>query len=138
MSETQTERHTFEKLLGNVDKWATVDDIVALCDGEGFWSKDFLAQSEVQAKKSHVRRLIRQAKDASGWPVWASVETVNEEGKTVRVYKQETLFGVEDYRQAISYHAGISKHHAAMVAGYARRCKKRFNRTIQMTFDSAK
>jgi hypothetical protein len=54
------------------------------------------------------------------------VFTNDEDGKQVRVYKQETLFNVDDYQQVIGYHKERRHHHDKMVRGYKRRCKDRF------------
>ena len=131
---TVTDREAFAKIMANADKWATIDDIMGMCDKAGYWSETFLEESEVQSKKSHIRRLVRGLKDETNWPVWASVEKTDENGNKVRVYKQETLFDVDDYRQAVSYHSGVSNHHRAMASGYARRCRNRFNRQIPLNF----
>lgn len=131
---TDSDKSTFEAITGNADGWASIDALVDACEQAGFWGADFVQAATVQAKKSHVRKLIKSLKDKEGWPVWASVETTNESGETVRVYKQETLFDIEDYRKVVNYHAGVAQHHVAMARGYARRCKKRFNKQIALPF----
>lgn len=128
----QTDRERFESLMGNADKWASIEDLVSLCDDAGYWSDEFYAQAQGSAKKSMVRRLIRTLKDDTDFPVWASVETTNEDGKNVRVYKQETLFDVDDYRQVVSYHSDRSSYHATVAKEYAKRCKVRFNKQLKI------
>jgi hypothetical protein len=53
----------------------------------------------LRAFTDEVRASLRQKVD--GVPIYASVERVNEQGETVRHYKQTALFDVEDYRIAI-------------------------------------
>ncbi len=122
-----TERTRFQAITGNADGWASIDELVDLCDQEGFWEPAFLESATNQAKKSQIRRLMRSLKDDENWPVWASVETTDEDGKTVRRYKQETLFDVEDYRKTVDYWADRARYAGGMAKGYAKRCKKRFN-----------
>jgi len=123
----QNERERFARLTGNSDAWQSIDSLVALCDRDGFWSRDFLATAAGKAKKAHIRRLIRSLPGDDGLPAWASVETTDKDGQTVRVYKQEVLFDVSDYKQVVGYHARQSAHHAKLARTYAKRCKKRFN-----------
>ncbi|KKL21525.1 hypothetical protein LCGC14_2444600 [marine sediment metagenome] len=135
----QSEKAQFEKLLGDADRWTTIDDLVRICDEGGLWSDEFLETVTDKAKKAQLRRLIKGVKDESNWPVWASVETTNEEGETVRVYKQELLFDPEDYRKVVSYHSDRASHHGRMARGYAKRCDKRFRtrlyRQLRINFD---
>ena len=130
----QSQRVRFQELMGNADCWASIDELVLACDDAKFWSKDFLDTVEDKAKKSEIRRLIRSIKDGESWPIWASVETITESGETVRQYKQELLFDVEDYRKVVKYHGDRSTHHRTMAVGYAKRCKNRFNRQLPLPF----
>lgn len=70
-----------------------------------------------------------------GFPLYASVEMKDENGKTCRVYKQEMLFDVEDYRKVVTYHHDRSNYHRRMSAGYKTRCKNRFNVQLTLPFD---
>jgi hypothetical protein len=128
----QSEKSRFQVLLGDADCFDTIEELVAKCDQANFWADDFFETVVDVAKKSTIRRLIRDVKDEFGWPSIASIETINEAGETVRVYKQEALFDVEDYRQVIYYHGDRSRHHRNMAVGYARRCKLRFNRQLPL------
>lgn len=132
--ENKINRERFSEAMAQANAWATIDTLVALAEEHGCFGDEFLSQAESVAKKNAVRRMVKQLKDASGEPVWASVETTNDDGKTVRVYKQETLFNVEDYRQVIGYHSDRSDYHRAMATGYATRCKKRFGKQIPTMF----
>lgn len=127
----------FLEATSAANAWAKIDTLVALCDEHGFWNDEFLSHTADNAKKAFVRRMIKTLKTDDGDPVWASVETTDDEGKTVRVYKQETLFNVDDYRQVVSYHGDRANHHREMALGYARRCKKRFGKQIATMFGEA-
>ncbi len=129
-----SEKERFTQAVANAHEWGTIDDLIEVCDDAGYWSEEFLSHTEAAAKKSHVRRMIRSLKSADDWPIWASVESQNEEGKTVKMYKQETLFDVEDYRQIVRYHAERSDYHHHMAKGYAKRCRKRFGVQLQLPF----
>lgn len=128
----------FTQITGNMDGWATIDEIVSLCDDASFWTDGFLADAEDKAKKSVVRRLIKSIRGIDSAPEWASVLTTDDDGKPQRIYKQETLFDVEDYRQVVTYHADRSRYHRITAEGYAKRCKQRFNVQLRMTFDDRK
>jgi hypothetical protein len=124
--------------MGNADRWNTIDELLSLCEEEGYWTEDFLEKAVDEAKKSHIRKCIKQLKDSDGWDQWASVETQTAEGDTVRVYKQEALFDVEDYRQVVHYHNDRSDYHAKKAESYAARCQKRFNVQLTLPFEDRK
>lgn len=125
------DKSRFQELMGNADNWASIDDLVALCDEAEYWTDEFMEGVAAHAKKDHLRRLIKTLKE-DGWPLWASVETKDEAGETCRIYKQELLFDIEDYRQVASYHNDRSRYHRRMAAGYKTRCKKRFNVQLKL------
>jgi len=130
-----TDKARFQKLMGNANAWMPIEKLVSLCDEGRFWTENFLAGAVDSAKKTAVRRLIKTLKDRDGWPIWANVETTNEEGKTERLYKQELLFDPNDYRQVFEYHNERSTYHRKMAQGYASRCKKRFHVQLKLPFD---
>src|SRR5512137_1067427 len=133
----QSDKSRFQELLGNADCFNTIEELVSMCDQAGFWTDDFLATVTDVAKKSTIRRLIRDVRDEDGWPSIGSIETTNEAGETVRVYKQEALFDIEDYRKVVAYHSERSRHHRNMAIGYAKRCKTRFNKQPPLDFGDA-
>ncbi len=91
--------------------WATIDEIVIACDRAGdFWPQDWLNQTTVFAKKSMIRRLIRQIRSDDGSPAFHSIVQADENGNEVRVYKQQDLFNVDDYLQTINYNVGRAQH----------------------------
>ncbi len=135
----QNDKTRFLDLMGNEDQWGSIDELLAICDEGDFWTTEFLEGAEDTAKKSHLRRLIKSLKDEEGWPIVASLNTTNDEGETVRVYKQELLFDPDDYRQVVAYHGDRANHHGRMARGYAKRCDKRFktrlHRQVKFAFD---
>ncbi len=129
---------TFEDVMAGAAKWATIDEIRDLCDNaEGFWSQEFIDSAATKSKNAKIRRLIKTLKDETGFPLHASVETTNEDGETIRVYKQELLFDPDDYRQVVTYHSDRASHHGRMARGYAKRSDERFKTELdrQLTID---
>jgi hypothetical protein len=131
---SQSEKEKFRAIAGDVPDadtgWIAVEDLVERCDAIGFWSQDFADEAAREAKKARVRKLIRTLKDGHGWPQWASVQIIDADGRKRRVYKQETLFDLEDYRKVVAYHATLGKHHQAMAAGYRKRAEGRFQKRL--------
>lgn len=128
-------KQNFRQAIEEVDQWATIDELVVICDEAGVWPEDFIDGALDRAKKAFIRQQIKQQKDGDNWPLWASVETQNEEGETVRIYKQEMLFDPEDYRQVVAYHADRQHYHATMATGYADRCERRFHVQLALPFE---
>ncbi len=114
-------------------RWATIEDLQARLDAIDFWTEDFKAASVDANKKTWIRREIRRITDADGWPVFASVSTIdpltNDES---RVYKQEAIFDRDDYLQVVQYHQRRAVYHEKMAAGYAGRAKLRLGMQIPM------
>jgi hypothetical protein len=132
-AERVMDQEVFAEIV-TANRWQSVPELVEQLDTAGFWADDFLSEAELQSKKSWVRRHIKQLKDSSDFPLWASVKTKDDDGRTVTLYKQETFFDVEDYRQVVNYHAGRSDHHREMARGYSRRCKERLGKQIRLPF----
>ena len=129
-----TEKERFAQATGNCDAWESIDALVSICDEDGFWSEEFLASATLQAKKSHVRRLIKSLPGEADLPAWASITVAGPDGKTVQVYKQEALFDVGDYKQVVKYHKDRAAYHGSKARAYAKRCKQRFNVQIRIDF----
>jgi hypothetical protein len=131
---TQTDKARFGEALAT-QGWLTVDDLVRHCEREGLFSKEFLEHATATAKKALVRKMARAQKDGRGWTQWASIKTKTPDGKEIRVYKQETLFDLEDYRQVIGYHATLAQHHRQVAQGYAARARERFGKQLKFPFE---
>jgi hypothetical protein len=129
-----TEIERFSECLMGMNKWATIDEFVDALDDAGFWDEDFYEHSEEQAKKQFIRRMIRRAKDDTGWPMWANVKIQDPKTEIeTHVYKQESLFDLGDYKQVIVYHHQSSAHHSSMELGYRQRAEIKFGK--QAFFD---
>jgi hypothetical protein len=126
-------RQAILAILGRQEGWATIDELVACLDRDNRWPQEWLTMVSARAKKDEVRHLIRRCKDENGWPTVASVITQTPEGK-VRVYKQETLFTLDDYRQAVAYHHGRAKHFTKMRDGYRKRCYERLHVQLEIPY----
>ena len=118
-------RDQVEEVLGDAGNWVTVDECVSALDASNAWGDTFLDDALREAKKVVVRRVMQSMRAADGTRNVASVETTNEAGERVRVYKQECLFKVEDYRQVVAYHRDRGEHHQREAARYAERCRIR-------------
>lgn len=134
MVKDRTDIEAFSDVMRSCDDWERIDDIVRRCDEAEFWTAGFIATATVAAKKAHIRKLIKSQKDETNWPLWASIEVTDATGNISRIYKQECLFDVSDYRQVAAFHADRSHHHRAMAVGYAKRCRKRFNTQLTLQF----
>lgn len=127
-------RRDFTKVLEGVDRWEDIHGLIERCNEVGFWPEGFEQNALYVAKATFIRRLIRQQKGEDGWPTWHSVETLTDEGKTTRVYKQETFFNVEDYKQTFNYHAERSKYHASCCRQLSKNCRERFSVQLLLPF----
>lgn len=135
-----TKKNSFPDLLehfGDITRksggWHTVDAIVKMLDKADFWTNDTVATAEQNFKKSFVRKMIRKIKDDNDWPEWASIE-IERDGQKVRVYKQETLFNLSDYKQVVRYHKARGSYHARMANGYVRRARERLGTQMRLPF----
>lgn len=126
----------FAELMANFHGWASIDELVDVCDEAGFWSCEFTAEAEQKAKKAVIRQIIKSIKGDDNAPEWASVVVTDEEGKTKRIYKQEMLFDVDDYQQVVDYHTDRARYHRDTAKAYARRCKEKLGVQLRFEFDS--
>lgn len=106
--------------------FATIDQIVQAMDAADVWTDEARAAAEAKWKKAEARRLIRKQKDETGWPLWFSVVVADDQGVPQRVYAQEALFSLDQYKQVIGYHRTLSLHHAATANELCRRARRRF------------
>ena len=106
--------------------WASLEDIVTACDeAEDFWDAAWLTTAVDIAKKSLLRKFIREVKDESGMPLWHSLVTVDADGTEIRKYKQEALFDKEDYLQVIQYYVDRTTYNMRMAETLRDRVIKR-------------
>ena len=115
-------------------RWGDIDFLVEKCESAGVFSDEELERAAESYKKERVRRLVKSIKDENGWPIFASVVAFEADGTEKRVYKQETLFDVEDYRQVVIFHQSRATHHMQMANGYAERSNNRFDDQLKLPF----
>lgn len=114
-----------KEALSSASEWQTIDSLVAICDEAGCWQAGFAQRAITNAKKLQIRKVVSNLKDKDGFPLFPSITVLDDEGKRKRVYKQELLFDVEDYKTVVNYHARLSNHHRDMAEGYVERCKEK-------------
>lgn len=112
-------------LAGLPAGWARTEDLVTALDAMGDVWGDYEKKGLLEAKKALVRRYIKQLSE-DGHQLVHSIERACEGGSMERVYKQETLFEVDDYKQAYIYHRGRQSYHVHIADDLRERCKKRY------------
>ena len=113
----------------------SIEDMVDALDAAGYWKPAWLDKTSRRAKKAKIRALIRQSKDASGWPTWASIILKRADGTEQRVYKQETLFDMDDYDHVINYWKWYVQHGMKMAEGYRDRKVKRGGEQLTLPWE---
>jgi len=117
----------FKQITAGNQAWNTINDLLELCDtAADFWEAAWLKTATAAAKKAVIRRFVRQLKDEDGWPAIASIVVTETDGTQQRIYKQEELFHVEDYRQVVSYWVGNTQYSMKMAEGYRDHAAKRY------------
>lgn len=92
---------------------------------------DEIERLAVRGFTDEVRAALRR-KDSGGVPVYANVERIDKDGSRIRLYKQTSLFTVDDYRIAVaSYERRAAANHRVAVA-LAKDCKTRLHVTIPL------
>jgi hypothetical protein len=107
--------------ITTMQRWGTIQDYVDLCRVHGYFTPAFYATAIAHMERIHVRRRLKQVRDARGWPVFGNIERVGPDGTLERVFLQEELFGPEEYRQIVAYHYGMARRHLRSVCSPPRR-----------------
>ncbi len=132
MSHDAMSHDTFVAATGDA-AWVSIDEIVQRLDEITFWSEDFIESSLESRKKAWIRKEIKNVRGEDGWPVFASVVTMDTDNQeTTRIYKQERMFDRDDYAQVVRYHEDRSQYHHHMAAGWAERAADRFGMQLPM------
>jgi hypothetical protein len=76
-----------------------------------YFTAEFYATAVAHMERIHVRRRLKQVTNTQGWPVFGNIERVDPDGTPTRVFLQEELFGLEEYRQIVAYHYGRARRH---------------------------
>jgi hypothetical protein len=112
--------------LAQRQRWGTIQEYVELCRAQGYFTSDFYATAIAHMERIHVRRRLKQIRDARGWPVFGNIERVDADGNATRVFLQEELFGPEDYAQIVAYHYTMARHHLFKAQTYRAHAKMRY------------
>jgi hypothetical protein len=112
-------------------RWANIDELTESLKDAGWFTSEFLEGAVENAMKERVRKEMKSHKDADGMPLFVSI--VKPDGE--RVYKQETLFDLDDYKQVVNYHRERGQHHINIAKVYRDRAFDRFRVRIQLSFD---
>jgi hypothetical protein len=79
-------------------RWGTIQEYVDLCRTHAYFTPEFHATAIAHMERIHVRRRLKQITNAHGWPVFGNIERIDPDGKPLRVFLQEELFGPEEYQ----------------------------------------
>lgn len=100
----------FAVALNGMD-WMGIEDLAALAmDSEEIVTEEDRDEAVLRSTKTAIRQYMKSATDANGEPLYHSIQQVQPDGSTVRVYKQEALFDRDDYQQVIDYHVDRAKY----------------------------
>lgn len=119
-------RPIVEELM-ETEGWMTTDALARAIRERDCLDAEWRAAAEERALRYELRKLLRTSKDADGWPRYGNVIDVDEQGNRIQLYKQETLFDVDDYRQVMESHGRIANHHVEMMIGYREHCQSRYD-----------
>ncbi|MBS4027214.1 MAG: hypothetical protein KGZ58_01145 [Ignavibacteriales bacterium] len=124
----------FTTAIGQVE-WMTIDNIVKEVGKNPELAERLLSDAKDKALKFACRQLLRSIKTEEGLPAFASIVEADPNGNEQRVYKQEALFDVNDYKQVVNYHSKQMVHHAKMARHYAKECQHQTSEQIHLPFD---
>jgi hypothetical protein len=112
--------------VARMQRWGTIQEYVLLCREQGHFTAAFYAKAGAHMERIYVRRMLKQVRDPSGWPTFGSIGRLDEHGQPERVFMQEELFGPEEYRQIVTYHYGVARHHLFKAQTYRDHAKARY------------
>jgi hypothetical protein len=112
--------------VATLRRWGTIQEYVELCRAHGYFTPAFYATAIAHMERIHVRRRLKQVRDARSWPVFGNIERIGPDGTPARVFLQEELFGPEEYRQIVAYHYGMARHHLVKAQTYRDHAKMRY------------
>ena len=96
----------FAQIAVQIQDWMTVEDIIRLCDEQGFWTSEFVDDSLTQLKKVAVRRLARSKgyTDTKGHSLElvSVIQRDKNSDRSTRAYKQLRWFQEPDFVQVIA------------------------------------
>jgi hypothetical protein len=124
-------REVIDEILADKG-WLTVDQMAGEVARRGLVDELYQRAAVHRLLKVDLRRILRGARDADGFPLYANVVEEDEEGNQVHLYKQEELFDLRDYEYVIANHTSAARHHWDMAVRYQKRCEARFGVHLQL------
>ena len=112
--------------------WLTVDRIAEEVARRGLVDEVYQRAAVHRLLKVDLRKILRGARDADGFPLYANVVEQDDDGNPVHLYKQEEMFDLHDYEYVIANHTSAARHHWEMARRYQQRCEARFGVQIQL------
>jgi hypothetical protein len=124
----------FTEILAHRD-WMRTEEMVAALDRAKFWDASWLENEAVfRVKSEYARNMARTITRKDGRHVFVNVVKTTADGEKTHIYKQQTLFNVNDYRYVVSYHKQMAVHHIAEANRFARDCETYTGTQIPMPF----
>jgi hypothetical protein len=111
--------------IAAVRRWGTIQAYVERCRAQGYFTPEFYATALAHLERIHVRRRLKQIRDARGWPVFGTIARVGPDGTAARVFLQEELFGPEEYQPIVASHDGRARHHLFTAQTYREHATRR-------------
>ena len=112
--------------------WLTVDQMAAEVASRGLVDETYQRAAVHRLLKVDLRKILRSARDADGFPVYANVVEEDEDGNPIHLYKQEEMFDLRDYEYVIANHTSAARHHWDMALRYQKRAEARFSVQIPL------
>ena len=112
--------------------WLTVEQVAAEVARRGLVDEAYQRAAVHRLLKVDLRRVLRGARDADGFPLYANVVEADEDGNPIHLYKQEEMFDLADYEYVIANHTSAARHHWDMALRYRKRCEVRFGVRLQL------
>ena len=107
-------------------RWGTIQEYADLCREQGYFTEAFYRKATAHMERIHVRRMLRLVTDGRGWPTLANIVRPGPDGRPERVFMQEELFSPEEYRQVVTYHYAMARHHLFKAQTYREHAKARY------------
>ncbi len=133
----ETIANLFAETVSNI-QWLSIDNIYEAVSQNSELSERLLSGDAKEKAIKHIcRQMLRNIKDEKGNPLYASIVEKDEKGNEQRVWKQTTLFNLEDYPQVVNYHSQQVIHHAREAARYAKEYKEKTAIQLHLPFDES-
>jgi hypothetical protein len=113
-------------LLQLTRKKIDINELVDALDARHVFDEEDEAAALRDWKKAQIRRAVKGIKDDNDVPLIFSIVDLDDDGKTVRKYKQESLFNIEDYRQVIEQYRQRRLYHSRIEKFLLKRMTERF------------